>query len=77
MTLDALIMLSGTLTALIAISGFPSEWKVPMLFLLGILIVVLGIVARRRGLGVQRVTLEKKPEGTSTDSLLQSPHEES
>lgn len=49
MTLDALIMLSGALIAFLAWpAGFPPSWYKPMFFVLGVLVVILGIVVRRR-----------------------------
>jgi hypothetical protein len=52
MTLDALIMLSGAFVALLPFLGFPTSWDTVLLFVIGLFIVALGIVARRRGLGL-------------------------
>lgn len=49
MSLDALIMLSGALVAFLSLAGFPPSWYKPMFFVLGIFVIVLGIVVRRRG----------------------------
>ena len=49
MSTDTLIIFSGVLTALISFSGFPSSWKDWMFLTLGVCIIVLGIVMRRRG----------------------------
>lgn len=49
MTLDALIMLAGSLVALLPFLGFPNSWDTVMFFFLGIFVVALGIVVRRRG----------------------------
>ncbi len=48
MTLDTLIILFGTLTGLVAFSGFPPEWKDWIVLALGVIVVILGVVARRR-----------------------------
>jgi hypothetical protein len=48
MTLDALIMLIGALVALLPFLGFPNSWDSVLYFLLGVIIIGLGIVVRRR-----------------------------
>ncbi|MEK7093315.1 MAG: hypothetical protein AAB927_02415 [Patescibacteria group bacterium] len=52
MTLDALIMLSGGFVAVLPFLGFPNSWDSVFFFLAGVLIIGLGIVVRRRGLGL-------------------------
>jgi len=52
MTLDALIMLFGALVALLPFLGFPTSWDAVLLFTAGVVIIALGIVVRRRGLGL-------------------------
>ncbi len=52
MTLDTLIMLSGGFVAVLPFLGFPNSWDSVLFFLAGILIIGLGIVVRRRGLGL-------------------------
>lgn len=49
MTLDALIIFSGAAVAVLPFLGFPNSWDSVIFLLLGILIVSLGIVVRRRG----------------------------
>lgn len=49
MTLDALIMLTGTFVALLPFLGFPLKWDNVILVILGVCIVILGIAVRRRG----------------------------
>lgn len=51
MTLDTLIMLAGTLIALLPFLGFPNSWDRVLFLLLGILVIALGIVVRRRSGG--------------------------
>lgn len=69
MTLDTLIMLSGGFVAVLPFLGFPNSWDNVFFFLAGVFIIGLGIVARRRGLGV---TDGKKKEtyfaGSTTDT---------
>ena len=49
MTLDALIMLAGTLVALLPFLGFPLRWDNVILVILGVFTIALGIIVRRRG----------------------------
>ena len=49
MTLDALIMFAGALVALLPFLGFPLRWDNVILVILGVVIIALGIVVRRRG----------------------------
>ncbi len=53
MTLDIVIMTVGALVALLPFLGFPIHWDNIILVVLGLLTVVLGIVVRRRGLGLR------------------------
>jgi hypothetical protein len=54
MSLDALIMFSGFLVALLPFLGFPNRWDAIILFVIGLFIVMLGIVVRRRRKDVSR-----------------------
>ena len=47
MTLDTIIMLAGVLVALLPFLGFPSSWDTVLFFLLGVLVIGLGIAVRR------------------------------
>lgn len=49
MTLDSLIMLTGALVALLPFLGFPESWDMVIFFLLGVLVIGLGIAVRRHG----------------------------
>jgi len=49
MTVDTLIMLSGAFVALLPFLGFPSGWDKAMLLIVGIFVISLGIVVRRKG----------------------------
>ena len=49
MSLDALIILAGALIAVMPFLGFPISWQVWIFFILGIVVVLLGIAVRRRG----------------------------
>ncbi len=53
MTLDILIMFVGALVALLPFLGFPIAWDNVILIALGLITIVLGIVVRRRGLGLR------------------------
>ncbi len=48
MTLDALTMFIGTLVALVPYMGLPRTWDDRLLVVLGIFIIAIGIVLRRR-----------------------------
>lgn len=48
MTLDSLIMLSGVLVAILPFLGFPNSWDSVMFVILGVIMVSLGVVVRRR-----------------------------
>ena len=48
MTLDAVIMLAGALVALLPFLGFPNSWDNNILFIVGIFVIALGIIVRRR-----------------------------
>ncbi len=48
MTLDALVILAGSLVAFLAVAGFPPSIYKPLFFILGIFTVILGIVVRRK-----------------------------
>ena len=49
MTLDVLIMGTGALVAFLPFLGFPTEWDTVIFVILGVIVVLLGIVVRRRG----------------------------
>ncbi len=65
-TLDALIMLSGALIAVLPFLGFPLSWDNIFLVVLGVLVITLGIIVRRRGLN--RTTAVTKANGTYMES---------
>lgn len=67
MTLDALIMLSGVLVTLLPFLGFPLKWDNVILVVLGVLVIALGIMVRRRGL-VRRSAVQKN-NGTFVESV--------
>jgi len=48
MTIDTLIMLSGSFVVILPFLGFPNSWDSVLLFLAGVFIIALGIVVRRR-----------------------------
>ena len=48
MTLDALIIFLGAMVATLPFLGFPHKWLQVIFFIIGALIVVLGIIVRRR-----------------------------
>ena len=59
MTLDALIMLVGALVAIIPFMGFTVTMQQWILFILGIIVIGLGIAVRRRGKRVPPVSARK------------------
>jgi drug/metabolite transporter (DMT)-like permease len=48
MTLDALIILAGSIVAVLPFLGFPSSWNHALFFIAGLCVIALGIVVRRR-----------------------------
>jgi hypothetical protein len=48
MTVDALTILAGCLVAVLPFLGFPRAWLQVIFFVLGVCVVILGIVVRRR-----------------------------
>ena len=48
MSLDALIMLMGALVAVLPFLGFPNRWDSILFVIAGVIIVLLGIIVRRR-----------------------------
>ena len=48
MTLDTLIMFSGAFVALLPSLGFPASWDNVFLRIVGVLVIALGVVVRRR-----------------------------
>lgn len=65
MTVDTLIVLSGVLVTLIPFLGFPLRIDNVILVVLGIVVMLLGIIVRRRGL--RRGTPSRN--GTYVDSV--------
>lgn len=63
MTLDALIMFAGALVALVPFLGFPNSWDTYIFLALGVLIVIFGIILRRRA-GKKTVRAETFVEST-------------
>lgn len=49
MTVDILIMFAGAATTLLPFLGIPLKWDNVVLVILGVFIIILGIVVRRRG----------------------------
>ena len=48
MTLDALIIIAGLLVAILPFLGFPIQWDNVLLVALGVGVITLGIILRRR-----------------------------
>lgn len=59
MTLDAAIMLTGALTAILPFLGFPHRADSVIVFMLGAVTVALGIAVRRRATRTVRQTFTK------------------
>ena len=76
MTLDALIILLGAFVALLPFLGFPNSWDDMLLLCAGILIVILGIIVRRRGIG-PRMFDSREPERPLSEHTAEpsSPHD--
>jgi Flp pilus assembly protein TadB len=59
MSLDALIMLAGALIALIPFLGFTVSMQMWIIFILGLLVIALGIAVRRRGQKARQIRARK------------------
>lgn len=68
MTIDALIMLSGVLVTLLPFLGFPLKFDNIILVILGIFVIALGIIVRRRGL-VRKSAIQKGEGSTFVESM--------
>ncbi len=69
MTIDALIMLAGALVASLPFLGFPNSWDNTILLIVGICVIALGIIVRRRiGQGTQSRS-QRSGETTYSESL--------
>lgn len=75
MTLDALIMLAGALVAALPFLGFPNSWDSVLLFLIGVFIVALGIIVRRR-MGHQSSSSESRDTSVESSPRFGGGHEE-
>jgi len=75
MTLDALIMLAGALVAALPFLGFPNSWDSVLLFLIGVFIVALGIIVRRR-MGRQPSSRESGDASVESSARSGGGHEE-
>jgi len=60
MTLDTLIILTGTFVAVLPFLGFPNSWDNVLFFVAGAFTVLLGIVVRRRS-GVGKTSERRGP----------------
>ena len=65
MTLDTLMMLVGALIAVMQFLGFPSSWDNVLYFLAGALVILLGIIVRRR-------TAQKPPAARSNGTFSEN-----
>lgn len=69
MTIDGLIMLMGALVAALPFLGFPIFWDNIILVMLGVLIITIGIIIRRRGISPAKkrttVFVENTPHSTN------------
>ena len=63
MTIDALIMFSGAFIAVLPFLGFPIKWDSILMVAAGIIVIALGIIVRRRGLG--RKTVPNRANGST------------
>lgn len=67
MTLDTVIMLVGAAIAALPFLGFPQRWDSVIVFLLGVVVVGLGVAVRRRG-----VKAGLRPIAKKTDAFVES-----
>ncbi|MEY4747060.1 MAG: hypothetical protein RLZZ416_109 [Candidatus Parcubacteria bacterium] len=74
MTIDALIMTAGAFVAVLPYLGFPNSWDMILFVSAGILIIVLGIIVRRRF--AHRAHANERPRNIVTDTDTPGTHEE-
>lgn len=75
MTIDALIMFAGALVALTPFLGFPVSWDRVIFFLLGVLVISLGIAVRRQRVKQARQTREQPTSYAESTPERGAPHE--
>jgi hypothetical protein len=75
MTLDALVMLSGALVAFLSVAGFPPSVYKPLFFILGLVVIGLGIVVRRKR-GEWETTMRKQANALGGAAAPAPTHEE-
>ncbi|MBM3272674.1 hypothetical protein FJY94_05405 [Candidatus Kaiserbacteria bacterium] len=63
MTLDSVIMLVGAAIAVLPFLGFPQRWDAVLYFVLGVIVVGLGIAVRR---GSARIPKRMQPRRAAT-----------
>jgi len=66
MTIDGLIMFAGAFVAVLPFLGFPIKWDSILMVAVGIVIITLGIIVRRRGLA------RKANQARSTSSYVEN-----
>ena len=72
MSLDALIMLAGGFVAVLPFLGFPSSWDTVFLFIIGVIIIGLGVIVRRRL--ARRATADDLAHRQRDVSSMSAPH---
>lgn len=72
MSLDTLIMFLGALTALLPFLGFPNSWDKIIFLVVGVIIIVLGIMVRRRGKSAAAPRVESRERTFAEHTSLHS-----
>lgn len=74
MTVDTMLMISGVFVATLPFLGFPQSWDTVLFAIVGVLIVGLGIVVRRRGSSASHSPAPRSSDSYSIESAHR--HEE-
>ncbi len=69
MTIDTLIMLAGALVAILPFLGIPTSGDTIAMFILGVVIISLGIVVRRRGTRIEPQVHNRDPHFVDTNPV--------
>lgn len=74
MALDTLIMFLGTMVAVLPFLGLPNSWDTVLFFILGVSIIALGFIVRRRvghrtGQGSRPTFVENVPSREEIQSI--------
>lgn len=75
MTIDALIMAAGAFITILPFLGFPIKWDSFFMVTVGVFVITLGILVRRRGIS-RKITPKRTPQSfVESAPVSAEPHE--